>query len=341
VLYFNLVRLYGRPYYQSPSTNLGVPIIIAPVASVSDKPTRATVEATYAQIISDLTTAAKTFTQTKVNSFASKYAAYALLSRVYLYMSGTFAQPNTANAQLASKYADSVIMNGGFALLTGTAYTTMYASSNQANTETIWAINHDATNTPVPTLLYQPTGVYAGNTSYSTGQFKPSPDLLGLMQTGDLRKNFYFTDKYPNNTVDTLSTKKYQYKYTTVYNSAAPYNYLRLAETYLNRAEAKLKNGDNAGALADLNVIRTRAGLASAALTGQSLFDEIMVQRRIELAFEGHNSFDYFRNGLPMVRSYSSFNSAPITVNPTDGKVVLQISQDILTENGNIVQNGQ
>ena len=341
-IYFNLVRLWGRPYYQSPSTNLGVPLILEPIAAAGDKPARATVDAVYKQIITDLNDAIKAFTQKKVNSFASKYAAYAMLSRVYLYMSGTFGQPNTQYAQLSAQYADSVILNGGYTLLQGAAYTAYYNSSNQSNTETIWAVNHDATTTSIPILLNQPTGPYAGTNQYSTGQVKPSPDLLSLIASNDLRKSFYYKDKYPNNNVDTLSTIKYTYKYTQVYTSNAPVHYLRLAEMYLNRAEARVKASDNTGALSDVNVIRVRAGLTPAVgLTGQALFNEILLQRRLELAFEGHNSFDYFRNGLPMVRSYSSFNSAPLTVNATDAKVVLRIPDDVLIENGNVKQNDQ
>lgn len=342
VVFFNLVRVYGRPYYQSPSTNLGVPLILEPVVSASDRPARATVEDTYKQIISDLTEAIQTFNEKKVNSFASRYAAYALLSRVYLYMSGSFAQPDVNYARLSQQYADSVILNGGFTLLQNTAYSAYYNNSNQANTETIWAINHDVATNTLPTWLYQPTGQYAGSSSYSTGQIKPSPDLLGLLAPNDLRRNFYFTDKYPGNNTDTLSCNKYLYKYTAVYTSNAPVHYLRLAEMYLNRAEARVKSGDNGGALSDLNVIRKRAGIGElSGISGETLFTEILKQRRLELAFEGHNSYDDFRNGLPMVRSYNSFNAAPITISPTDAKVVIRISDDVLAENGNVKQNNQ
>jgi len=344
VVNFNLVRLYGKPYYQSPETNLGVPLILAPITSTANPPARATVKATYDQIIKDLTDAIAAFNQRKVNSFADKYGAFALLSRVYLYMTGTFAQPNATYAQLAKQYADSVISNGGYVLLQGTAYSNYYNNSNQANTETIWAMNNDAVQSFIPRLLMQPAGPYAGSNQYSTGQAKPSSDFLSLIATNDLRKNYYLRDKYPNNNIDTLSCMKYVYKYvnTGVYYSNAPVHYLRLAEIYLNRAEAKVKMNDNTGALADLNVIHTRAGLpALTGLSGQALFDAILAERRIELAFEGHNSYDYFRNGLPMVRSYSSFNSGPLTVNAADPKVVLRISQDVLAENPNMIQNDQ
>ncbi|MBS1602902.1 MAG: RagB/SusD family nutrient uptake outer membrane protein [Bacteroidetes bacterium] len=341
---FNLVRLYGKPYYQSPETSPGIPLVLEPITSTGNPPQRASVKDTYAQIIKDLTDAIPLFSQKKVNSYAGKYAAFALLSRVYLYMSGPFSSPNSSAAKLSQQYADSVISNGGYTLAQGTAYINFYNASNQANAETIWAVNHDAITTGIPKLLMQPAGPYAGSVQYSTGQAKPSPDFLALLTPGDLRSNFYKTDKYPNNATDTLSCFKYMYKYVTigVYTSYAPMHHLRLAEMYLNRAEARVKQGDNAGALADINVIHTRAGLtAFSGLTGQALFDAILNERRIELAFEGHSSFDYFRNGLPMVRSYSSFNSAPLTVNPTDGKVEMRISDDVLAENPNIKQNPQ
>jgi hypothetical protein len=337
-IFFNLVRVYGRPYYQDPQTNLGVPLILAPVTTTGNPPARATVQDTYAQIIKDLTTAIPLFSQTNVNSYAGKYAAFALLSRVYLYMSGTFAQPAVENAKLAAQYADSVISNGPNTLLTGAAYTAYYTASNQANKETIWAINHEIASMQLPILLNQPTGPYLGSTQYSTGQMKPSPDLLAQLDPADLRWNFYSVDKYPNNNTDTFSTTKYAYKYTAVYYSNAPIHHLRLAEVYLNRAEARFKAGDAGGALDDLNVIHTRAGLT--ALTAVSA-DDILKERRLELAFEGHIGYDYFRNGLPMIRNYASFNSAPITVNPTDQKVVMRIPLDVMIENPNMQQNEQ
>lgn len=347
---FNLLRVYGRPYYQNPETNPGIPLILEPLSLSSTPPARASVKDSYAQIISDLNQSIASFKTKGVNSFASKYAAFALLSRVYLYMSGTFTQANVNNAKLAIQAADSVVTSGGYKLLQTTAYASYYLASNQGNTETIWAVNHEANSTSVsstsslPILLMQPQGTYVG--LYSTGQIKPSPDLLGLLQSGDLRKNFYYTDIYPGNTTDLFSTGKFLYKYFNgvngVYYSSAPFHHLRLAEVYLNRAEAKVKNGDDAGALADLNIIHQRAGLQPlSGLGGQALFNAILLERRLELAFEGHNSYDYFRNGLPMVRNYNSFNSPALTINPTDPKVVMRISQDVLIENPNMVQNAQ
>ena len=66
-------------------------------------PNRSTVKETYEQAISDLEKAASLMTEDIHGEehciFASKEAAWAMLSRVYLYMSGTYENPNTAYAQ--------------------------------------------------------------------------------------------------------------------------------------------------------------------------------------------------------------------------------------------------
>lgn len=336
VLFFDMVRLFGRPYYQNPETNPGIPLILAPIISLNDRPVRATVKETYDQVIKDLLEAATLMTKKKSNSYAGKYGAYALLSRVYLYMGGTMATPDNNFNQKAIQYADSVIMNGGYTLLQGIAYANYYMVSNQTNTETIWALNHSI-NQSITSQTFQ----YPTLPNYTGSWARPSSDFLNQLTAGDLRKNYYKVKLYPNNTTDTIQVEKYGIGYTAIYSNS-PIHYLRLAEMYLNRAEAKVKTGDNNGALADLNVIRVRAGLtAASSLTGQSLLDEILKQRRIELAFEGHNSFDYFRNGLPMVRNYNSFGSNALTVSATDAKVVLRIPQDEINYNPNLVQNEQ
>lgn len=338
VLFFDLVRLYGRPYYQDPNTNLGIPLILEPIESLSNKPSRATVKQTYDQIIKDLLQAAVLMTKKQSNSYATRYAAYGLLSRVYLYMGGTIASPQNEYNQKSIQYADSVIMNGGYTLLQGTAYTNYYTSNNPGNTETIWALNHSSgSNQNITPKAFQ----YPTLSGYAGSWARPSSDFLNLLSANDLRKNYYKLNYYPNNTTDTIQVEKYGNGYTALY-STSPLHYLRLAEMYLNRAEAKVKAGDNGGAMDDLNVIRQRAGVGIATgLTGQLLFEEILKQRRIELAFEGHNSYDYFRNGLPMVRNYSSFGSGPMTVSPTDAKVVLRLPQEEINYNSNLKQNEQ
>ena len=102
---------------------------------------------------------------------------------------------------------------------------------------------------------------------------------------------------------------------------------LRWAEVILNRAEAFAKSGQNDNALADVNVIRTRAGLSGTALFSStnmhgytSVLDVVLDERRLELAFEGQRMIDVYRNKLTMDRQYSGVQPWEI-INYADSKI--------------------
>lgn len=71
--------------------------------------------------------------------------------------------------------------------------------------------------------------------------------------------------------------------------------HLRLAELYLNKAEALCHTGDENGARAALNVVRHRAGMPDVTATGTDLLEAIKNERRVEFAFEEHRYFDVRR----------------------------------------------
>jgi hypothetical protein len=86
----------------------------------------------------------------------------------------------------------------------------------------------------------------------------------------------------------------------------------RWAEVILNRAEAEARSGKDAEALADVNVIRTRAGIPAEGMFSvgnlhgyDNVADIVMDERRMELAFEGHRMFDVYRNKQNMDRRYA------------------------------------
>lgn len=84
---------------------------------------------------------------------------------------------------------------------------------------------------------------------------------------------------------------------------------LRWAEIILNRAEARAKQGDVGGALADVNVIRARAGIdpINAVPAGYDILDVVLEERRMELCFEGHRAIDVYRNGKDLDRRYGGY----------------------------------
>lgn len=82
------------------------------------------------------------------------------------------------------------------------------------------------------------------------------------------------------------------------YRSTQPWVEIRLAEVYLNRAEAHYQLGNSGLALDDINKVRSRPGVAlpdKSGLSGEDLFNAIRHERKIELAYEGHLYWDMRR----------------------------------------------
>lgn len=71
--------------------------------------------------------------------------------------------------------------------------------------------------------------------------------------------------------------------------------HLRMAELYLNKAEALYNIGDEEGAREALKPVRERAGMPAVTATGADLLEAIKNERRIEFAFEEHRYFDVRR----------------------------------------------
>lgn len=83
-------------------------------------------------------------------------------------------------------------------------------------------------------------------------------------------------------------------------DGSAPIPLMKNEELVLLRAEARYFTGDVAGALADINTIRTRSGgLAPlAGFASETAFvDELLYNRRFSLLFEGHRWIDMRRFG--------------------------------------------
>lgn len=108
------------------------------------------------------------------------------------------------------------------------------------------------------------------------------------------------------------------YPFIRKYDAAVPeiidlpqtYNdqpYLRLAETYLLKAEAQLKLGDKPGAAETINIIRRRAHASEIPASNVSI-DFILDERSRELIGEEHRRYTLLRTGkwLERVKAYNS-----------------------------------
>lgn len=197
LMYFYFVRAYGRPYYQAPTKNLGVPIVNGTPENVMGDlylEDRATVQETYEQAISDLKKAEELMTIDKGPAYASKGAAQAMLSRVYLYMSGTYENPNTQYAQLAVDYANKVINSGSYELLPREQFMKYNTIVPENNPEAIFVVKRVASEFSGWDHYYGVGGMYANIGGMGWGEMFASAKYIDLLnETGrnDWRPDHY------------------------------------------------------------------------------------------------------------------------------------------------------
>jgi hypothetical protein len=247
----------------------------------------------------------------------TREAVQALLSRVYLYME---------DFSNSVSMADAVINSGKFSLLSGDAYLNQFVSGGSS--EAIFEIHYGDTDNIGSDAL---GGMYR---SSGYGDYLPSRDLLDLIPDGDLRLGMYIVDPDLLGPYASHRVNKWP---TTINTDNVPV--VRLSEMYLNRAEAKARMGQDAAAQADLNLIRQRA-LPSApdvTATGSALLDQILIERRIELANEGHAVHDVMRHKRDIIRDDSTGDTSQMTY-PCNF-CILPIPVDELDVNPNMTQN--
>ncbi|MFD2825013.1 RagB/SusD family nutrient uptake outer membrane protein [Leeuwenhoekiella polynyae] len=406
--YFEMVNVLGRPYYQG-RDNLGIPLKLSSL--IDDLPDRNTVGEVYDQVVSDLIKAESLMTVNKSNSYATKEAAQALLSRVYLYM---------GDNEQAINYANKVIDCGRFSLVSSENLPNYTKLNPDDNSETIFCFkfleesdyNHG---------YYTVGSLYANILGSGWGEMYASSDYLDLLRKNPSDQRLKFID--PQYLLDDAGEKipavywindNYQYVFKRTFENGSEtyftnegtdfllqsevngpqtrYYYLntsgdkkyvikdfdmvkrngypkffilkcslqedvpqlwspvvsRLAEVYLNRAEAYAKLNQTENALADVNRIRSRASIAtyidpSDFPEGIDILDVVLQERRMELAYEGHRKFDVFRNGRTMNRKYPGThlngNSPRFEIPATDNRVIEYIPEAQINVQPSLIQN--
>lgn len=324
--HFDLVRTYAKQYTVDKDAP-GVPYVT--VTDPAGKPARDAVETVYANILTDLTTAeqliADDYTRDGVaskTSVASKLAIQALLSRVYLFM---------GEWQKSADYATKVINSGKFTLWEADEYADAFKADAQDGGEVIFDVYGIKANTydgfwDAITWLTNPDG-YSDCAS--------SNDLISLYEEGDVRGEMFIGN--PEKAPGTLWTTKYAGKEKgtpDVSNTIV----LRLSEMYLNRAEAIIRGATVAGvsALADINAIRANRGASDLTSAGIS---DVLKERRLELAWEGHFWYDLARTKGSVTRTHYSGSEVNRNI-PADSKFwALPLNKRELDVNENLVQN--
>lgn len=285
--YFYLVNLFGD-----------VPLVTTTDYEQNAAMPRTPKTTVYNQIINDLTDAQSLLETSYVSADRArpnKWAATALLARVFLYKK-EWAQAITQSSMVISSgmYSIQPTLNTVFLKNSDETIFQIQPGTNSINT---WEGNVfvPASNTVTPTYLLTNT-------------------ILNSFEAGDNRK----TDWIQSRTF-AGQTVFYPFKYKIQSNSIVTeyYIYLRLAEQYLIRSEAKAQQDDITGSKADLNIIRNRAGLSNTTANDKaSLLLAIEHERQVEFFAEwGHRWFDLIRTN----RANIVLNALkPATWQPTD-----------------------
>lgn len=269
--YFYLVNLFGE-----------IPLVLSTNYQVNAVQPRANISDVYAQIENDLIDAQNLLPieySSDNKTHPNKYAAMALLSRVYLY---------EQKWDSAITLSTSVISSGVYSLEMDLNNVFLINSK-----ETIFELQPNSIfNSTYEGLEFVPTSSSTSITAYPLTTF-----LINSFEPGDIR----FQDWIKKKEVSGI-TYYYAYKYK-IRNSPDPANeynvVLRLAEQYLIRAESYVRLGQIQKAQADLDIIRNRAGLLNTTTNTPSLLlQSILHERQVELFTEwGHRWLDMKRTG--------------------------------------------
>lgn len=269
-----------------------------------DNTNRIPKEEVYAFIEQDLTEAMQvlpaTYDDANVGR-ATKGAAHGLLSKIYLYQEKWQEAYNAATEVITSSEYNYSLMDD---------YSMIWRVEGENSSESLFEIQARGESVAHGVQQYSQTQApRGGENSLGWGFNTPTENLLALFNDeGDaIRRDatiiFRNSVLYDGHQVGNTENEMYNYKAYSSANQGADdtdknIRYLRLGEIYLIQAETANELGRTSEALAALNTVRNRVGLAPVTSTDQAeLRRSIWKERRLELAFEHDRWFDLVRTG--------------------------------------------
>jgi hypothetical protein len=286
-IYFYLTNLFGD-----------IPLITSTDYRNNQSVARTPVDQVYSYLIQELLEAQHLLSSSYTSAGRARpnrFAAESLLARIYLY---------TKQWDKAEQTASGIINSGMYSLASTPANVFLVAGN-----ETIWQLSSVVSN----------INTYEGNnfnpiSATIVPKYPFTSYLMNSFEPGDARKSAWIKSSVVGG-----QTYNYPYKYKVRTGSAVTENpvYLRLAEQYLIRAEARTHLNDLSGAAADINIIRNRAGLSGISIPDQdAAFAAIEQECRVEFFAEwGHRWFDLKRWGRadavlsPVKSGWQSFDT--------------------------------
>jgi starch-binding outer membrane protein, SusD/RagB family len=305
--HMDLLRLYGEQYSGG---TLGVPYITV-YNSEELYPSRLTIDEVWNNIGADLEEAEAKMSSSYDSDSPTRITTLgvaALQSRYYLY---------TKNYTAVIEAAERVIESGAYSLADADTYTEIWSGSGGSTS--VFELAFTSTDNLSNDAIYN---IYQGA---SYGDIEVTTDLYDAYEDTDARKKLY---TYNESTGKIRMTGKYP-------NLTANIRVIRYAEVVLNYAEALAQTGAG-NALEVLNMIPSRRG---ASLYEEATVENVLAERRKELALEGHRFFDLVRNEKDILKvdSRQTFIGDKIPYGST--LLPFPIPQSEVNANPNIEQN--
>lgn len=338
--YFSLVKYFG-----------GVPLSMHATESAQPEDVnlyRATLEDTYALIMSDLVKADSLLPDTYGND-ASVNKARATAGAANALAAKAAAQQGDFSAAL--DYIEKVEKSqANYVLLDDYAF--LFDGNHYNNAESILEVQYlgSSEGNWAPQMCLPPT--ISGDTwrKFVT----PSHNLIDAYDTaGDvIRKDASvlfetvdWVDEYWGNTAASSIPFAYKWKNAMGWASTDRSYLLRLGDILLLKAEALNETGQQGLALKELNAVRKRVNLGALNITDkEALRLAILNERRLELAQEGHRWDDLARHDL-LVSTMTNLveidlrTGDPTVYDMTTEKILLPIPQSELDRNSNLTPN--
>lgn len=284
LLHYNLYRFFS-PAYNFDSEALGIPYRLE-TDNLLDIKTRGTTKETIEIILNDLLEA-EALAANNVNSYRiSKTAIQAILARVYHEIN---------DFENAAVFAEKALTDGRYKLDTDMVSFTNQWEQDESN-EIIFRIRFSASDNGQNTAVLAIPG-------YFSFPYYVSNELIDLYdQENDFRFSTYF-ELEPFGSGAFYPKKHISLRTVNAGSSdpgATDIKLVRVPELYLILAEAYNKLGNNDLAKNNLNTLRNARGIED--YQGDELSNEILNERRRELAFEGFRFTDLKRLGLGLTR---------------------------------------
>lgn len=343
--YFDLVRVYSyMPGLEVNGWDRGVIVRTEPVLGPGDANLRSRESNAmiYDMVLADLGEAFQLLQGTERNSnmHATRAAVDALRARVHLHL-GNWAQAET--------YAASSLALSGRTLTSAAQYVSSWTASNRRHAEAIFEMDMEQGQDGAATNSNEALASLTDGSSTRSFNFHviPTVDLLNAHEPDDVRLGMYLEAEPPSanspddqaSGADFGSTVYYSQKWNhsvTAFVDRVPI--FRVSEMYLTRAEALAEQGQAGAARTILNEFRAARGLpeVDGSLSGGALVDAILLERRLEFAFEGQRFFDLKRRGEALPKPQTD----GATVIPySDFRILAPIPNSQIELNPNLEQN--